>query len=128
MCAGGALDDILEDRGCVGLSEAQVQAVAAQATPALAFLHGRGVYHRDVKPGNLLLTSDGVVKLTDFATCSLNNVDFQKHNTFIGSPFWMAPEVIECDVPGSTSLYDHRADSWGLGVRCVQCTLHSLGQ
>ena len=64
-----------------------------QITPALAFLHSRGVIHRDVKAANLLLTTGGKVKLTDFSSCALGVTDGKKRDSFLGSPYWMAPEV-----------------------------------
>lgn len=124
-CKGGAFDDILIARKGQGLSEPQLQSCAIQMLAGMSHLHNLGVFHRDIKGGNLLLNAEGVVKLTDFGSCSLgNHQSSRKHDTFLGSPYWMAPEVIQCDRPGrdrgGVEGYDGKADVWAYGITLIE--------
>ena len=120
LCSGGAFDDILEKVGG-GLEEPEVRGIAAQVLPATAFIHGSNLYHRDIKSGNLLLLPSGVVKLTDFGSCSILKQSKAKSMTFVGSPYWMAPEVIACENGRSKSSYDSRADVWSCAITLIEC-------
>lgn len=119
FCEGGALDDIYSDRG-IGLTEPEIKAVAGQLCRALSYVHSRHMYHRDIKGGNLLLTSGGAVKLADFGSCSLNKRANKKHHTVVGSPCWMAPEVIECQIGQRQNHYNHLADVWSFGITLIE--------
>lgn len=121
-CAGGAFDDLLIARNGEGLSEPQVQSCAKQLLSAISHLHNLGVYHRDIKGSNLLLNEQGVIKLTDFGSCSLNNQPGNKRDTFLGSPYWMAPEIVACDNPGKggNEGYDGKADVWAYGITIIE--------
>ena len=92
-CDGGALDSIIVDLS-KGLNEKQIAYVCREMCAGLEYLHKSAVIHRDLKAGNVLLTSDGGVKLADFGVSAKNKEEHQKRGTFIGTPYWMAPEVI----------------------------------
>ncbi len=92
-CEGGSLSDVMEASGRC-LTEVQISAVIAATVDALFYLHRRQKIHRDVKAGNLLLTSDGYVKLADFGIAATLGHSLERRRTVIGTPFWMAPEVI----------------------------------
>ena len=117
-CEGGALDaGMLEIESA--LSEQQIRVVGRHTAEALTFLHSRLVIHRDVKAGNLLLTNEGVIKLADFGVSVQNDNREEKRTTFIGTPYWMAPEVVMCetfkDVP-----YDSKCDVWSFGITMIE--------
>lgn len=117
-CGGGAVDSIMVELE-KPLTEPMIRYVAHEMCVALAFLHERRVIHRDIKAGNVLLTQDGEVKLADFGVSAKNTKTAQRRDTFIGTPYWMAPEVILCetlkDVP-----YDYKADIWSLGITLIE--------
>jgi serine/threonine protein kinase len=93
FCAGSSLCDVMEARGKC-LSEGQIAATIAGTLQGLEYLHERGHIHRDVKAGNLLLDSAGVIKLADFGVSAQIGSTLSRRGTVIGTPFWMAPEVI----------------------------------
>jgi len=119
FCSGGAFDDIYLERD-EGLSEPELRCIACQLAKALQHIHAQGLFHRDVKGGNLLLEQNGSVKLTDFGSCSLNNIPGRKRDTFVGSPYWMAPEVIACETANRKNAYDERADIWSFGITLIE--------
>jgi len=112
-CDGGSVQDVL--KLCkVQLIEEQIAAIAQSMLEGLAYLHEHRVLHRDVKAGNVLLSSSGQVKLADFGvSAQLMHAD-QKQKTVVGSPYWMSPEVIV------SAGYDHKADIWSLGITCIE--------
>lgn len=99
---------------CRGLSEPEIRHVCYCVLHAITFLHSRYVIHRDIKAGNILLTAEGHVKLADFGVSAKNTDERQRRDSFIGTPFWMAPEVIMCET-NKDDPYDYRADVWSLG-------------
>nr|CAD7396665.1 unnamed protein product [Timema cristinae] len=109
-CDGGALDSIMVELE-KPLTEPQIAYVCQQMTEGLVFLHQSKVIHRDLKAGNVLLTMAGGVKLADFGVSAKNKFTLQKHDTFIGTPYWMAPEVVLCET-FRDNPYDFK---WKLG-------------
>ncbi|XP_060053137.1 serine/threonine-protein kinase 10 isoform X2 [Erinaceus europaeus] len=86
---------------------------------ALHFLHSKRVIHRDLKAGNVLMTLEGDIRLADFGVSAKNLKTLQKRDSFIGTPYWMAPEVVMCETMKDTP-YDYKADIWSLGVTLIE--------
>ncbi|XP_072257059.1 serine/threonine-protein kinase 10 [Pyxicephalus adspersus] len=118
FCQGGAVDAIMLelDRG---LTEPQIQAICKQMLEALAYLHSMKIIHRDLKAGNVLLTQDGDIKLADFGVSAKNVKTLQRRDSFIGTPYWMAPEVVMCETM-KDAPYDYKADIWSLGITLIE--------
>uniref|UniRef100_A0ABI7Y9A2 non-specific serine/threonine protein kinase n=1 Tax=Felis catus TaxID=9685 RepID=A0ABI7Y9A2_FELCA len=118
FCPGGAVDAIMLelDRG---LTEPQIQVVCRQMLEALNFLHGKRIIHRDLKAGNVLMTLEGDIRLADFGVSAKNLKTLQKRDSFIGTPYWMAPEVVMCETMKDTP-YDYKADIWSLGITLIE--------
>ncbi|XP_024118947.1 serine/threonine-protein kinase 10 [Oryzias melastigma] len=118
FCPGGAMDaNMLElDRG---LTEPQIRVVCRQMLEALVYLHSMKIIHRDLKAGNILLTLDGTIKLADFGVSAKNSKTLQRRDSFIGTPYWMAPEVVMCETMKDTP-YDYKADIWSLGITLIE--------
>ncbi|MEQ2226269.1 serine/threonine protein kinase, STE, PAK/STE20, partial [Ilyodon furcidens] len=96
------------------LSEEQIATVCEAVLQALAYLHSQGVIHRDIKSDSILLTLDGRVKLSDFGFCAQISKDIPKRKSLVGTPYWMAPEVI------SKSPYGTEVDVWSMGIMVVE--------
>uniref|UniRef100_A0A667WYE3 non-specific serine/threonine protein kinase n=1 Tax=Myripristis murdjan TaxID=586833 RepID=A0A667WYE3_9TELE len=118
FCPGGAVDaTMLElDRG---LMEPQIQVICRQMLEALDYLHGMKIIHRDLKAGNVLLMLDGDIKLADFGVSAKNTKTLQRRDSFIGTPYWMAPEVVMCETM-KDAPYDYKADIWSLGITLIE--------
>uniref|UniRef100_A0A8D1B4H9 non-specific serine/threonine protein kinase n=1 Tax=Sus scrofa TaxID=9823 RepID=A0A8D1B4H9_PIG len=118
FCPGGAVDAIMLelDRG---LTEPQIQVVCRQMLEALMFLHSKKIIHRDLKAGNVLMTLEGDIRLADFGVSAKNLKTLQKRDSFIGTPYWMAPEVVMCETMKDTP-YDYKADIWSLGITLIE--------
>ncbi|XP_061204248.1 serine/threonine-protein kinase 10-A-like [Neopsephotus bourkii] len=118
FCPGGAVDAAilgLEQ----GLSEEQIRGACRQLLLALQYLHGCSIIHRDIKAGNVLLTLDGDIKLADFGVSAKNSSSGQRRVSFIGTPYWMAPEVVQCEV-SKENPYSCKADIWSLGITLIE--------
>lgn len=114
-CEGGSVTDLLEASAGSTLPEDAIRAVCASIVLGLEYLHGvANVCHRDIKGGNVLLTDDAHVKLADFGVSAELTNTLNKRKTVVGSPYWMAPEVIR------ESHYDGRADVWSLGITVIE--------
>ncbi|KAK0396487.1 hypothetical protein QR680_001736 [Steinernema hermaphroditum] len=118
FCAGGAVDGIMLELE-KPLTEPQIAYVSRFVCKALIFLHENGVIHRDLKAGNILLTSSAVVKLADFGVSAIMKNKCLKRNTFIGTPYWMAPEVMACET-FNDQPYDCKADIWSFGITLIE--------
>ncbi|CAD5119689.1 DgyrCDS8282 [Dimorphilus gyrociliatus] len=118
FCEGGAVDRIMVDLE-KPLSEPQIKYVTKEVCKALGFLHDKFVIHRDLKAGNILLTGDGQVKLADFGVSAKNTSKFKRRDSFIGTPYWMAPEVSRCEWERQEA-YTFKADIWSLGITLIE--------
>ncbi|XP_076295362.1 sterile20-like kinase isoform X4 [Lasioglossum baleicum] len=117
-CDGGAVDSIMVELQ-KALTEPQIAYICQYMTKGLAFLHKSKVIHRDLKAGNVLLTMAGGVKIADFGVSAKNKHTLQKHDTFIGTPYWMAPEVVLCET-FRDNPYDFKVDIWSLGITLIE--------
>ncbi|XP_053623345.1 serine/threonine-protein kinase 10 isoform X2 [Plodia interpunctella] len=117
-CDGGALDSVMAELE-KGLNEQQIAYVCREMCRGLEFLHSQKVIHRDLKAGNVLATMSGGVKLADFGVSAKNKSTLQKHDTFIGTPYWMAPEVVLCET-FRDNPYDFKVDIWSLGITLIE--------
>ncbi|XP_028305596.1 serine/threonine-protein kinase 10-like [Gouania willdenowi] len=118
FCAGGAVDAVMLELERP-LTEPQIKVVCRQTLQALVYLHHNKIIHRDLKAGNILLTLDGDVKLADFGVSAKNTKTLQRRDSFIGTPYWMAPEVVMCET-SKDRPYDYKADIWSLGVTLIE--------
>uniref|UniRef100_A0A8C5T455 non-specific serine/threonine protein kinase n=1 Tax=Laticauda laticaudata TaxID=8630 RepID=A0A8C5T455_LATLA len=108
---GGALTDIVTH---TRMNEEQIAAVCLSVLKALSVLHAQGVIHRDIKSDSILLTHDGRVKLSDFGFCAQVNKEVPRRKSLVGTPYWMAPELI------SRLPYGPEVDIWSLGVMVIE--------
>ncbi|CAL8389573.1 unnamed protein product [Arctogadus glacialis] len=118
FCGGGAVDAVMLELERP-LTEPQIRVVCRQTLQALLYLHNNNIIHRDLKAGNILLSINGDVKLADFGVSAKNTKTLQRRDSFIGTPYWMAPEVVMCET-FKDRPYDYKADIWSLGVTLIE--------
>jgi len=111
---GGCLTDVLEQFQTVKMNEAQIAYVCERSLRALSYIHGNHRIHRDIKSDNILINSRGDVKLADFGYAAQLTQDKQKRNTVVGTPYWMAPELIR------GNEYGTKVDTWSLGIMLME--------
>ncbi|XP_077416525.1 mitogen-activated protein kinase kinase kinase kinase 5 isoform X6 [Vanacampus margaritifer] len=114
-CGGGSLQDIYHVTG--PLSEVQIAYVCRETLQGLGYLHIKGKMHRDIKGANILLTNDGDVKLADFGVAAKITATIAKRKSFIGTPYWMAPEVAAVEKNGG---YNQLCDIWAVGITSIE--------
>lgn len=123
-CNCGSLGDLMM-KGRFTLKEDEIRYVISEVLMGVAYLHSKKIIHRvcyvidfiiqqDIKSGNILLSKKGVAKLADFGVSARLNSTFAKRKTIIGTPFWMAPEVIQQE------NYDCQADIWSIGITAIE--------
>ncbi|KAJ3354626.1 Protein kinase [Allomyces javanicus] len=112
LMEGGALNDIIDSNS--HMVEPQIAAITYEALKGLHHLHQKNIIHRDVKSDNVLMDAEGRVKITDFGFCAKLNDNRSKRATMVGTPYWMAPEVIR------QQEYSFKIDVWSLGIMAIE--------
>uniref|UniRef100_G3SPL0 non-specific serine/threonine protein kinase n=1 Tax=Loxodonta africana TaxID=9785 RepID=G3SPL0_LOXAF len=119
LCAAGSVTDVVRMTRNQSLKEDWIAYVCREILQGLAHLHAHRVIHRDIKGQNVLLTHNAEVKLVDFGVSAQVSRTNGRRNSFIGTPYWMAPEVINCDEDPRRS-YDYRSDVWSVGITAIE--------
>ncbi|XP_067943954.1 serine/threonine-protein kinase mig-15-like isoform X3 [Watersipora subatra] len=132
-CGAGSVTDLIKSTKGNSLKEEWIAYIAREILRGLSHLHASKVIHRDIKGQNVLLTDNAEVKLVDFGVSAQLDRTVGRRNTFIGTPYWMAPEVIACD-ENPDATYDNKSDLWSLGITCLEmaegkpplCDMHPM--
>lgn len=117
LLSGGSCLDLIKYRRPELIAEPIIAEIMAQFLEGLEYLHKTNKIHRDVKAANILVSGDGVIKIADFGVAAQISTYMSKRNTFVGTPFWMAPEVIMSD---SGAVYSFSADVWSVGITAIE--------
>ncbi|XP_040202796.1 misshapen-like kinase 1 isoform X9 [Rana temporaria] len=133
FCGAGSVTDLVKNTKGNSLKEDCIAYICREILRGLAHLHAHKVIHRDIKGQNVLLTENAEVKLVDFGVSAQLDRTVGRRNTFIGTPYWMAPEVIACD-ENPDATYDYRSDIWSLGITAIEmaegapplCDMHPM--
>ncbi|XP_067831161.1 mitogen-activated protein kinase kinase kinase kinase 5-like isoform X2 [Heptranchias perlo] len=115
FCGGGSLQDIYHVTG--PLSELQIAYISRETLQGLEYLHNQGKIHRDIKGANILINDNGDVKLADFGISAQITATFARRMSFIGTPYWMAPEVAAVEFKGG---YNELCDIWAVGITAIE--------
>ena len=113
------MTDLVKSIKAQSLKEDWIAYICREVLRGLTHLHACKVIHRDIKGQNVLLTDNAEVKLVDFGVSAQLDRTIGRRNTFIGTPYWMAPEVIACD-ENPDATYDNRSDLWSLGITAIE--------
>ncbi|XP_059908581.1 TRAF2 and NCK interacting kinase a isoform X7 [Gadus macrocephalus] len=133
FCGAGSVTDLIKNTKGSSLKEEWSAYICREILRGLAHLHQHKVIHRDIKGQNVLLTENAEVKLVDFGVSAQLDRTVGRRNTFIGTPYWMAPEVIACD-ENPAATYDFKSDLWSLGITAIEmaegapplCDMHPM--
>nr|XP_020472256.1 TRAF2 and NCK-interacting protein kinase-like isoform X7 [Monopterus albus] len=133
FCGAGSVTDLIKNTKGNSLKEEWIAYVCREILKGLTHLHQHKVIHRDIKGQNVLLTENADVKLVDFGVSAQLDRTVGRRNTFIGTPYWMAPEVIACD-ENPHATYDFKSDLWSLGITALEmaegapplCDMHPM--
>ncbi|XP_041964595.1 TRAF2 and NCK interacting kinase a isoform X6 [Alosa sapidissima] len=133
FCGAGSVTDLIKNTKGNTLKEEWTAYICREILRGLAHLHQHKVIHRDIKGQNVLLTENAEVKLVDFGVSAQLDRTVGRRNTFIGTPYWMAPEVIACD-ENPDATYDFKSDLWSLGITAIEmaegapplCDMHPM--
>lgn len=132
-CGAGSVTDLVKSTKTLSLREEWIAYICREITRGLSHLHASKIIHRDIKGQNVLLTDNAEVKLVDFGVSARLDKTIGRRNTFIGTPYWMSPEVIACD-ENPDAKYDNRSDLWSLGITAIEmaeshpplCDMHPM--
>ncbi|XP_037552558.1 mitogen-activated protein kinase kinase kinase kinase 4 isoform X5 [Nematolebias whitei] len=133
FCGAGSITDLVKNTKGNQLKEDWIAYISREILRGLSHLHAHHVIHRDIKGQNVLLTENAEVKLVDFGVSAQLDRTVGRRNTFIGTPYWMAPEVIACD-ENPDATYDYRSDLWSCGITAIEmaegapplCDMHPM--
>ncbi|XP_051984075.1 TRAF2 and NCK-interacting protein kinase-like isoform X4 [Xyrauchen texanus] len=133
FCGAGSVTDLIKNTKGNSLREDWTAYISREILRGLTHLHDHKVIHRDIKGQNVLLTENAEVKLVDFGVSAQLDRTVSRRNTFIGTPYWMAPEVIACD-ENPEATYDYKSDLWSLGITAIEmaegapplCDMHPM--
>uniref|UniRef100_A0A7N6BC73 non-specific serine/threonine protein kinase n=1 Tax=Anabas testudineus TaxID=64144 RepID=A0A7N6BC73_ANATE len=133
FCGAGSVTDLIKNTKGNSLKEEWIAYICREILRGLTHLHQHKVIHRDIKGQNVLLTENAEVKLVDFGVSAQLDRTVGRRNTFIGTPYWMAPEVIACD-ENPEATYDFKSDLWSLGITAIEmaegapplCDMHPM--